>query len=194
VVILFGLIFLLLFVLALFVLFWQGSNLISAFWGSPSVGAGKEVIRKSLKLANLRKGEKFYDLGSGNGESLIIAAEWGAEAMGFEISPYYYIWSKIRMMLYSFYHSRSSGNNRIFCLPRIYFRNIKKVDLSKADIVYCYLLPEFLEKLAPRFKKELKKSARLISISFLVPGLKLLSQTKFFNKTIYIYSASSRTA
>ncbi len=186
--------FLVLFILALFVLFWQGSNLVSVFWGSPSVGAGKEVIRKSFELADLRKGKNFYDLGSGNGESLIIAAKLGAKATGFEISPYYYIWSKIRMMLYSFYHSRSSGNNRIFCLPKVYFRNIKKVDLSKADIVYCYLLPEFLEKLVPKFKKELKKSARLISISFPVPGLKLLFQTKFFDKTIYIYSANSRAA
>lgn len=162
-----------LFIFALTMFVWQISNIISVIFGAPCVGAGKKIIKKALELAKLKKGEIFYDLGCGKAESLIIVNNFGVKAVGFEISPYYYLWSKVRTLPYS---------NIDVC-----YRNIKNVDLSYADVVYCYLMPDFLEKLAPKFKKELKKSARLISISFKVLGLKLIKRVKYANKTIYIY-------
>lgn len=170
----FVLIIAVLWIFSLTILVWQISNIISVIFGCLYVGTGNRIIKKALKLAQLKKGEVFYDLGCGKADSLVIANSFGAKATGFEISPYYYIWSKIR------------------ALPHlniaVKYRNLKNVDLGKADVVYCYLLPEFLEKLSPKFKYELKKSARLISISFKVPGLRLLKKETFKNKTIYIYS------
>ena len=168
------LIVIVLWIFALIILVWQISNICSVIFGSPYVSAGGRIIKKALELVKIKKGEIFYDLGCGKADSLIYAANnFGAKAVGFEISPYYYLWSKVRTLPYSNIDVR--------------YRNIKNVDLSYADVVYCYLMPDFLEKLGPKFKRELKKSARLISISFKVPGLKLLKKTKIENKTIYIY-------
>lgn len=191
-----NLILILLILLALFVVTWQTSNLVSVFFGCPYVSAGKEVIAKALQLAKIKKGDIFYDLGCGKGEVLVLAAGLGAKATGFEISPYYYLWSKSRaffrrIWLKSVNKIRSSGKSGQILVR---FKNIKSVDFSRADIVYCYLLPEFLEKLSPKLRSELKKGARVISISFQITGLKLVRKAKVKDKTIYIYSASSRAA
>jgi len=46
------------------------------------------VVEKMLKLGELRKGELHYDLGSGDGRVVIMAAQqFGARSMGFEIDP-----------------------------------------------------------------------------------------------------------
>jgi len=120
-----------LFLLSFGLLFWQASNLMSVFFGSPYVMAKPKTIMQALKLAKLKKGEVLYDLGCGNGQVLIEAAKMGAKAVGFEISPFYYWWVRIRTFGYPDISVR--------------FQNIKTIDLKKADVVYCYLLPGFLE-------------------------------------------------
>lgn len=177
-------------IFALGIFFWQLSNLISVFFGCLYVSGGRDIIEESLNLVKLKKGEVFYDLGCGKGDALVAAAGLGAKAVGYEISPYYYLWSKIRSF---FWNIKSKLSPKIRSSVKsgktlVRYKNIKSVDLAKADVVYCYLLPEFLEKLAGKFKKELKYSARLISISFKIPKLKLVQKTKFQGKTIFIYS------
>jgi len=159
--------------MAVIVFFWQVSNLISIISGSLYVKTDRDVIRQALKLAELKKGDVFYDLGSGNGDVLIEAAKFGAKATGFEISPYYYILGKLRTW----------QNKNI----KIRFQNIKDVSLSQADIVYCYLLPKMLEKLAPKFKKDLKSGAKIISIGFPIKNLKPSRKIVFENRAIFIY-------
>ena len=90
----------LLFVMTLTLLLWQISNIVSVFYGSPYVMADKKVISEALRLAKLKKGEIFYDLGCGRGDVLIEAAKFGAKATGFEISPYYYIYVKLKTRRY----------------------------------------------------------------------------------------------
>lgn len=157
---------------AISLLLWQISNMISVFFGSPYVKADKNLIRDALKLAQLKKAEIFYDLGCGDGSSLIEAAKLGAKATGFEISPYYYLWAKLRTLRYR--------------NIKVVYRNIKDVDLSKVDVVYCYLLPEFLEKLSPKFQRELKSGARLISVGF---PIEIKKGDKYIirNHQVYIY-------
>jgi len=168
-----------LFLLSSGLLFWQASNLMSVFSGSPYVVANRKTIIETLKLAKLKKGEVVYDLGCGNGQVLIEASGMGAGAVGFEISPFYYLWAKIRTFRY---HDISVG-----------FQNIKTVDLKNADVIYCYLLPEFLEKLSVKFRKEMKTSCRLISVGFPIKELKLIKKTQVDTHKIYIYSLSSRS-
>lgn len=133
----------------------------------------RSTIIKALELAGLKKGDIFYDLGCGNGQVLIEAAKMGAKAVGFEISPYYYLWAKFR----------TSRNPNI----EVHFINIKDVDLSRADIVYCYLLPNFLEKLGPKFKQELKPSAKLISVGFQIRGLKMVKKLIIKKHIVFVY-------
>lgn len=136
--------------------------------------ADKQVIREALKLAGLEKGEIFYDLGSGNGDVLIEAAKMGARACGYEISPIYYLCAK----------ARTSKYPKI----KIAYKNIFNVDLSKADIVYCYLMPEMLLKLVPRFKSELKAGSRLVSVGFPIKKMRKLRERKINSHKIFIYT------
>ncbi|MCL5406959.1 MAG: methyltransferase domain-containing protein [Patescibacteria group bacterium] len=177
------LIFVTVFALCLFL--WQISNMVSVFFGSLYVKADRKLIYNSLKLAQLKKGEIFYDLGCGDGSSLIEAAKFGARATGFEISPYYYLWTKLRT-----FRDRNI---------KVVYKNIKEVDLSKADVVYCYLLPEFLEKLSSKFQKELKSGARLISVGFPIEftknstfstGASKVDNYQIKNHQVYIYKQS----
>lgn len=128
---------------------------------------------KALKLANLKKGEIFYDLGCGKGDVLIEAVKLGAKAIGFEISPFYYFWAKLRTW------SKPNIN--------IKYQNINNIDFSKVDVVYCYLLPEFLEKLSFKFKKELKPGTRLISIGFPINDMGNCQKIKIDNRLICMY-------
>lgn len=149
--------------------------------------ANRQVIIKSLKLAKIKKGEIFYDLGCGNGEVLIEAAKLGAKAVGFEISPYYYLWARVRIAFFKtlilYTKPRSSGKMYI----EIKFRNIFDVGLSKADVIYCYLLPKFLEKLSAKFQKELETGNRLISMGFPIKGMSKYQKFKINNRLIYLY-------
>src|SRR3989344_5877501 len=58
------------------------------------------TIRTALKFANVKKGEIVYDLGSGDGRSVIIAAkEFGARGIGVEIDPLRFYISKLSSKL-----------------------------------------------------------------------------------------------
>lgn len=170
-------------------LFWQISNLISVIFGSPYVMLNKNVIRQALKLAGLKKGEIFYDLGCGNGDMLIEAAKMGAKARGFEISPYYYVLAKIRTILWSqqipkIYSSTKKG---LLERVRVKYANVYNADLSKANIVYCYLMPEMLSKLTLKFKKELKAGSRLVSVGFPIKALKNGTEYHINTRKVFIY-------
>lgn len=166
-------IFIVLLIIALIILLWQVSNIISVLSGSPYVMADKKVVRESLKAAGLKKGDIFYDLGCGRGDVLMEAEKMGAKAIGYEISPYYYILAKIRTL--------NKPN------IKIKYQNINNVNLSKANVVYCYLLPKFLKKLSLKFLRELKLGCRIVSIGFPINQLKNSKKIRINCHNIYLY-------
>ncbi len=127
---------------------------IAGFFRSPFVPSNHKTIQKMLRIAKIKKGERVVDLGCGDGR-IVFSAEknFGAKAEGYEISIFVWLLAQL---------------NRIFKNAKspIYRKNLFEADLSKADVVFCYLLPEVMKKLSPKFKKELKKGTRIISASF----------------------------
>ncbi len=47
----------------------------------------QEVVDEMLKVANVGKGDVLYDLGCGDGRTVISAAKLGARAIGIDINP-----------------------------------------------------------------------------------------------------------
>jgi predicted RNA methylase len=110
-------------------------------------------VRKMLIMANIKSGELVYDLGCGDGRVLITAArEFDARAVGIEIDPLRYIWSQARITLLGL-------RERV----QVFYGDFFHQDLSKADIVTCYLLQSTNDKLIEKLNKELRLGARVIS-------------------------------
>ncbi|MFA6458739.1 MAG: 50S ribosomal protein L11 methyltransferase [Patescibacteria group bacterium] len=131
---------------------------VAGFFRSPFVPSNRKTIAKMLLVAKIRPGEKVVDLGCGDGRIVFRAEKFfGANAEGYEISVFVWLLAQANRWLKS-------------TKAKIYRRNFFTADLSQADVVFCYLLPEVMLKLSPKFKKELKPGARIISASFSLPG------------------------
>lgn len=117
-----------------------------------------ENIRKALKLAGVKSSDVIYDLGSGDGRTLIIAAkEFGAKAVGIEIDPLRFYISKLLVWF-------SGLSNKI----EIRRENFLKSDFSDANVIFVYLVPNALNRLLPKFK-QLKKRTKIVSINYHIP-------------------------
>ena len=129
--------------------------LVPALYGLPPVPTRPERIRKALQLANLQPNETLSDLGAGDGRVLLIAArEFGAKAVGLEIGPIQcaLIWLRAR--------SNDLGNQ-----IQARWGNFYKADLREADVVFIYATSKEVTRLAPHLETQMKKGARLVSIS-----------------------------
>ena len=118
--------------------------------------------RRALALAGLRRGETLYDLGAGDGRVLLLAArEFGARAVGVEISPLHCLAARLS--------ARWRGLS-----PQVAVRcaDFNRVDLSGADVVYLYMTAGPAERLRPHLERQLRPGARVVAVSFAFAGWK----------------------
>jgi hypothetical protein len=119
-----------------------------------------KVVDAMLKLANVQPGEILFDLGSGDGRICIAAAKQSrARAYGYEIDA-----SLVKKALVNV------KKNKVQHLVTIERRDIFKLDLSGADVVTMWLLPELNLKLIPQLEK-MKRGARIVSVDFDLLGV-----------------------
>lgn len=141
---------------------------------SPWWRTNRKVARAMCKLAKVNEKDIVYDLGSGDGTALIVAAkEFGAKGIGIEIDPIRYFISKIRVYF-----------NNLSQSVKIYKSNFFYVNISRASVVFVYLVPKALERLLPKLKKELETGTRLISYRYEI-DLPLLIHDKINQIRIY---------
>jgi SAM-dependent methyltransferase len=127
---------------------------------APFVPSPMKVVEEMLKLAGVTKTDRVYDLGSGDGRIVIMAAEkFGAEAVGIELDETLVAQSRARI-------KELKLENR----ARILHGNIYEADLSKATVVTLYLLTSVNERLKPVLEKRLRPGTRVVSHDFQVPG------------------------
>lgn len=135
----------------------------------------RKTAREICKLAEISKDDIVYDLGCGDGTFIITAAkEFGAKSVGIEIEPSRFLISKIRITL-----------NNLSSKIKVKRKSFFDEDLSEATVVVLYLVPKTLEKLLPKFKKELKKGTRVVSYKYKI-NLKLEKEDKKNNLRLYI--------
>ncbi len=135
--------------------------LISLMRKVPYVPSGKKQVDAMVKIAKITAKDSVCDLGCGHG-TLLFAAEKATKAkelIGYESAP---------LPLFINFLVRLFKKTKVKILNKNFF----KEDLSKYSVVLLYLLPETMDALLPKLKKELKKGTRIISNSFQFKDLK----------------------
>ncbi len=128
--------------------------------GAPFVPSTDPASEAMIRLAHIKKGMTVYDLGSGNGKLLFLAAKRGGTAKGLEINPFLVLFSNLRSLVSPYRHQ-----------VKTYWKNFWNADLRDADVVFIYLLPWKMELLEKRLQKNMKKGALIVSNSFIFPHI-----------------------
>jgi tRNA G37 N-methylase Trm5 len=122
----------------------------------PYVPTPQEVVERMLELAQVKKGDVLYDLGSGDGRIVVTAAQkFGVKAIGFEIDP-----ERIKE---SHENIKKAGVEK---LVEIRQQDIRTVDLSGASVLTMYLLPEVNLMIRPQIWKQMQPGSRIVSHDF----------------------------
>ena len=132
------------------------SLVFSSLMGAPYVPTKNKLAAEILKEIKFKKNGLFIELGSGDARITRTAVKnYPVRGMAVDVNGLLIIWSKIL--------SRFDGTrDRIDYI----IKNILAVDLKKADYIYLFLFPALIEKLLPKFEKELKKGTIIISHGF----------------------------
>jgi cyclopropane fatty-acyl-phospholipid synthase-like methyltransferase len=126
----------------------------------PFVPTPIEVIDKMLALAEVKKGDVVYDLGSGDGRIVIRAAQkYGVRGVGIEMD---------RLLLAKAHKDAKSAG--VAHLVEFRAEDALKADISKATVVTLYMLPWFNEAMKPSLQKYLQPGARIVAHDFGVEG------------------------
>ena len=126
----------------------------------PFVPTPTDVVDKMLELAQVKKGDVLYDLGSGDGRIVIRAAKkYGVRAVGIEMDEI--LLKKARQ------DAAAAGVGH---LVKFRAEDALQTDLSQATVVTLYMLPWFNEKIRPNLKKYLKPGARIVAHDFGIEG------------------------
>jgi SAM-dependent methyltransferase len=126
---------------------------------APWVPMRSNDVKRAIDLAEIKEGEVFYDLGSGDGRMIFAAARVGARAIGFEISLLPYLIARSKEFFV-----------KAKIKPQTKLRDFWSIDLSAADIVYIFLMPKIREKMKEKMGKELRPGTKIICYVWPIPG------------------------
>lgn len=152
---------------------------------APFVATPLPVVRHMLTLAELRPGETFYDLGAGDGRTVVMAAqEFGARSVGVELRE-----DLAKKALATV--QELGIQDRVTIVQEDMF----KVDLSQANVIFLYLTTSANDKIKSKLEKELKTGSRVVSHDYEVLGWKPVRTENFCENpklgypshTIYVY-------
>lgn len=152
---------------------------LGALFEAPWVPTRKKDYERIVKMVKLQPGMLFYDLGSGAGEMLFyLSRKYNINCVGIEISPILYLYSKIKSLFYK--------------KVKIMYGNFYKYDLSKADVVYVFLMPKSFNKLREKMSKELKEDSKIIISCWPLQNSNPLQISKRNNEvTYYLYNKAA---
>ena len=114
------------------------------------------VVEAMLQLADVKKTDVVYDLGSGDGRIVIAAAKtYGARGVGVELDP--------ALVKEARQNAAAAG---VSDKVRFVTQDLFTTDLRPATVVTLYLLQSINERLRPKLVRELRPGARVVSHVF----------------------------
>jgi len=141
-----------------------------------------DVVEEMLKIAEVKKGDVLYDLGSGDGRIAVTAAKrYGIRAVGIDIDP-----ERIREA------NENAKKAGVTNLVRFRQEDLFKADFSEATVVTLYLLPDLNVKLRARLWSELKPGTRVVSHQFDMADWKPEKEVELNGRTIYFWTIPQR--
>ncbi len=141
-----------------------------ATWkGAPFLPTPLAIVKKMIDAAKLKKGEKAYDLGCGDGRIVRAAAKAGAKAVGYELSVPTCIWGWLCTI-----GTRNAS---------IRFGNFWKKNVSDADVIFCYLLTDTMGTFHKIVWPQLKLGTRVVSHTFRMKDV----EPEYQDKDVVVY-------
>ncbi len=146
-----------------------------------------ETVAEMLRLANIKKGDVLYDLGSGDGRIPIAAAtQFGVRAVGIEIDP--------KLITEAESNARSAG---VEGLVRFRNEDMFRVDVSEANVVTLYLSEKLNVLLRPKLLRELRPGSRIVSHDFRMGNWKPEQTVRVpwgrLYRTVYLWTVPRRS-
>ena len=115
-----------------------------------------ETVAEMLRIADLKKGDVLYDLGSGDGRIVFEAARrYGVRAVGVEIKP--------QLVEEGNRRAKEEGLEK---LARFVHADMFRLNLRHATVVTLYLSDSLNERLLPKLLRELRPGSRIVSHDF----------------------------
>ncbi len=135
-------------------------------------------VRTFIEKVPMRAGELLVDVGCGDGRVLRQARKrYRVRCLGFEVNPLIVIIAKLSVL----------GRRGV----TIRWRNFWKVNLAGADILFCYLFPDVMERLAAKLEGELRPGTRVVSCNFPFPRWAhedvLYPDSSLYGDPIFVY-------
>lgn len=139
----------------------------AAFTGSsaegtpPYVPTGERALSAMLEMARPLEHELAIDLGCGDARLLIECSRlYNTRGIGVELDAKIAQVAKEKVAAAGLSH-----------LIDIYVEDLFETDIEDADIVFCYLNQNFMQRLVDKFKDELSEGARVVAQHFELPGV-----------------------
>lgn len=139
-----------------------------------------------LELAGVKKNDVLYDLGCGDGRIVVTAAKkYGCKAIGYDIDP-----QRIKES------QENVEKNNVGHLVKIVQADIFTLDLSQANVITLYLLPDLNVRLIPQLER-LRPGSRVVSHQFDMSGVtpdKVVqvgggADVEVDSRTVYLWTA-----
>ena len=142
----------------------------------------QEVVDEMLRLANVKKGDVLYDLGSGDGRIPVTAAKkFGVRAVGIDIDP-----ERIQEA------NENAKRNGVTSLVKFRNEDLFQADFHEATVVTLYLLPDLNVKLMPRLMEQLKPGSRIVSHQFDMGNWRPDKKVELSGRTIYLWTIPAK--
>jgi SAM-dependent methyltransferase len=138
--------------------------------GAPYLPTLRKQIKCAFELADLKPGATIIELGSGDGRVLIAAAKAGLKAVGYELNPLLFIYSRIR--------TRRFGKQ-----IKVIFGDFWLASWPRADAIYVFQLSRLMDRVERKIRQEGLENVIVISFAFKFKNLDPIKQ----KDGVYLY-------
>ena len=148
---------------------------------APYCPVPKADLERIHKLANLQKGQVFYEIGCGDGRVCHYVAKQNpqAQVVAIEMAWPLFLWARMRQFF-------SPVPNLIIKLG-----DALKEDLSDVDVVYFYMVSRAINSIIkPKLQQEMKQGGRVLSYECVMNGWKGTYEKNIsdgLTKNIHVY-------